>query len=625
MEYAKNPADPTNTRNKDAILVAVGALAPVLSESKVYKTQIESFFLHHVVPEFVNQNPIIRFRAFWVIEYYQGFKWKQENTFMLLLRGCLNGLRDPCVPVQAAAATSMRNMFEDEKAHDIIRPILTEVVGEYFRLMDEVDSTSILTVIQTIVSQYGEELHSIAPAMVQKIMQSFLEYAAEASEENDEAAFNACECLETVLSILETLCSDHPDVLVQVEVYCVPVIVNMLVSADQCYEYVENLVAILGFFTYFPDSITPAVWSIAGPLLHALNEWACDYLLEISTPILNYMTKDINQFVSSAYEGVHLVERLFAICEKALLQDDSYSQRDGKCGAVMLTCLITSCSQKQLPREFIAKVLELVLTKLGKIELANQQAGANKEGGNESAVVKVRVLEIAMALLVYDTAYCLEVLKVNDAACKLLFNQLFFSLSKMDETSTQRLIIMSFSSVMTCLPAHALPTPIRDNLFPMLQQIIREIQLLKQNEAERDRENAEEGSDSEGMGDEDGEEIDEEAILANGRLNVPEGGFDEDQDCINVEDESYRAYLNGLTTNEDKARHLLYKDGELVGLGVCGCMWVYVLCCVGYSKTTRGRTRRRTRRWSTPGSTTAWTSCSSSSRRCGWRSRRTPS
>ena len=335
----------------------------------------------------------------------------------------------------------------------------------------------------------------------------------------------------------------------------------MLTTGDQCYEYIENLVAMLGFFTYFPDSISPIVWSIAGPLIFALNEWAVDYLLEISTPILNFVSKDINRFLSITFEGMYLVERLYIICEKALLMDDSYSQRDGKCGAVMLTCLISSCTQKQLPKEFVAKIMELILTKLGKIELANQQSVTASQGGNESEGVKVRVLEMAMALIIYDAAYCLEILKMNEIACKLLFNQLFFSLSKMDDMSSQRLVIMSLSAIMTCVPSNNLPPAIRDNLFPMLQQIIREIQLLKQNEAER--ENEEEGDDDEADMSED-EEIDEEAILENGRLHVPEGGFDEDQDCVNVEDESYRAYLSGLSTNEDKARHILYKDGELV-------------------------------------------------------------
>ena len=94
-------------------------------ESKTYNKQLEPFFIQHIIPEFKCPIPYVRFRAFWVVEYYNSCKWKDKQTFHSILQGCLNGLRDPSIPVRAAAATSMRLLFEEEEAHDTIRPILT--------------------------------------------------------------------------------------------------------------------------------------------------------------------------------------------------------------------------------------------------------------------------------------------------------------------------------------------------------------------------------------------------------------------------------------------------------------------------------------------------------------------
>lgn len=50
---------------------------------------------------------------------------------------------------------------------------------------------------------------------------------------------------------------------------------------------------------------------------------------------------------------------------------------------------------------------------------------------------------------------------------------------------------------------------------------------------------------------------------------IPEDGFDEDEDCVNVEDESYRDYLNSITSG-DKLNHMVYRDGELVSINEHG-------------------------------------------------------
>lgn len=323
IEYAKAPLDPANYRNKDGILVAIGALSSVLRENKTYKVQIEPFMLAHVIPEFTSPVPYLRFRAFWVVEYYDMMKWKSEATFHAILQGCLNGLRDASIPVRTAAATSMKMLFEKPAAHDTIRPILKEIIQEYFNLMEQVDSSTILNVIQSIVMQFGDELYTFAPQMINKIMEQFAEYSAEASADNDadEAAFSACECLETVQHILDVVAEPHPEMLSQIETTLVPIMIGIISNGEQCYEYIESILSIIGFFTYYPDTISPLIWTLCGPLLHALHEWAYDYILEFTTPLLNFISKDVDAFLSLSFEGISHLERLIMICEKALVHD----------------------------------------------------------------------------------------------------------------------------------------------------------------------------------------------------------------------------------------------------------------------------------------------------------------
>ena len=560
--YAKDPLNPACYRGKEAALVAMGALSGVLSESKAYKVHVEPFFLQHVIPEFKSAVPFVRFRAFWIIEFYNDMKWKNKQMFVTILHGCLQGLRDPAVPVQAAAATSMRQLLERPAAHDIIRPILHEVVAEYFRLMEEVDSSSILTVIQTIVEQFGDDLHGIAPAMVGKIVEQFREYAAEAGEDNDEAAFSATECLETIGSIMTAVADDHTDVLLQLEVSVVPLLHEILTSDTQAFEYIENVASLLGFITYYPEVISQQAYALAGPLLLCLDKWAFDYMLELTTPILNYISKDIVRFMSTAHEGVAHLDRLLIICEKAILNDDMSGAREAKAAVFLLTCLLTTCENQELPQSIVAKIMEMILTRIGKDELENHTC-EKRVAKDHSTPTRVKLLEASMSCIIYNPEFALGLLKANDAACKLLFNMIFLNLPNMSDLGSQKLVVMCFSCIMSCMPAASLPPIIQSNLQAMLQQMVREIKMIKEEEA---KEEEYEDEDEEMGEDEDEEEPDMSSIKKNGTLDVPDGGFDEDEDCVNVEDESYRDYLNSLTSIGDKAKHMLFQNGELVSI-----------------------------------------------------------
>ncbi len=96
-----------------------------------------------------------------------------------VLQCLIEGLKDPALPVQAAAACSLQVLIEKEGATELLRPLLPQIVNEYFRIMEEVENESVLVALQNIVHQFGDEIAGLAPQMVQHLVKKFAEYAQE--------------------------------------------------------------------------------------------------------------------------------------------------------------------------------------------------------------------------------------------------------------------------------------------------------------------------------------------------------------------------------------------------------------------------------------------------------------
>lgn len=230
----------------------------------------------------------------------------------------------------------------------------------------------------------------------------------------------------------------------------------------------------------------------------------------------------------------------------------SLSQREAKAAAVLLTCVVTSADSKQLSPALIAAIMEIAVTKLNHIANPNDPEVPGNKG------MRVRILETILAVIIYDVDYCLQLFNGNAELSKLVFNSLFGALPHMDQPATERLIVMAFSQLLTRLPASNLPAVVASNLQPILQQVVREVALIQEKEAEDDEEEDEDDMD----GSNDSSDIDEAAIRS-AALDVPEGGYGEDEDCINAEDESYREYIENMNST-DSSKRVLYSGGDLV-------------------------------------------------------------
>eukprot|EP00607_Mallomonas_marina_P010314 CAMPEP_0182418884 /NCGR_PEP_ID=MMETSP1167-20130531/3264_1 /TAXON_ID=2988 /ORGANISM="Mallomonas Sp, Strain CCMP3275" /LENGTH=541 /DNA_ID=CAMNT_0024593345 /DNA_START=59 /DNA_END=1681 /DNA_ORIENTATION=- len=472
------------------------------------------------------------------------------STLQTVLQGLLQGLKDPCLPTQTAAACALRVLVSAEGAKSLLQPAVKEIVKEYFRIMAAVENDAVMSALQVIVTEYGEEIVEIAPAIASQLLAAFQHYAS-AGEEDDESLFTASQCLETVCTVLEVSKENTP-VMQQLEVIVTPVVAGFFSERDDAMEFIDCAVTMLGYLTFYLDNINPNMWQIFPSMILAMETWAFDYMQEITTPVLNFISKDTDTFLQGHYNGISFLDMVSGLIRKALDENRDDDEREAKAAAKLL-CGVVSCCRGRIDR-FVPYVFQLVAMRL---------SDAHTSG------LTTRLLEVAMAAIYYDPFLATEIFRGDPDATDTLFKKLFDKLPSMTRGSSQRLVVLSFSSLFT-LPSSSLPTIVVTNLQPMLAQMIREVVML---EAEEGEEEDEEGEEAEGDedGDDDDEEEEEEQLKPmetrsgrSKRIEVPEDGYDEEDDCLNVEDEEYRAVLEAAE-NSTTVKRTLYSGGFPVG------------------------------------------------------------
>jgi hypothetical protein len=525
---------------KDGVMVTISSLTTILRGHETYKNNLEPFIISHIIPEFQSSYDFLRYRACWCIEYFTEEEWGNPVTLQAIISGLLAGLKDPSLIVQASAAASLKHVITSNGATDILRPQIPQILTEYFRIIDETESDSVLGALCTIVEQFGEDIHPMAEAMVVHLVRAFSTFSSSGNED-DEAAFAASSCLETITTVLDSV-MEKPEIMGSIECHLLPLLSKIIASGDECYEYIDQCIGMLNYFTYYGIStISPGVWSMCGPLLTALDDWATDYLKDIMVPLLNYMSKDMATFLTGTVaDGTPFVPFLLRIIEKTI-KGESYDydiETDEKSVVTLLTCLIQSTVVSQSINPFLSSIYNLIMVGLAKAK---------------SKDLRVKLLEAGMAMIQYNSPLMFQLFCSNIEESDLFFNTLFSNLKYMDKISSQRLIVLSFSSILE-LDFSLLTPLVRSNLPNIFEQIIKELQLIEEEEEDEcdivgdksintDRNNYQTN----------------DVMRKAAALQIPEGGYEEDEDVVNAEDEEYLQYINELrnTNNDD-----MYDDDD---------------------------------------------------------------
>ncbi|KAL7209321.1 hypothetical protein ACSBR1_030951 [Camellia fascicularis] len=285
-------------RQKDGALLAIGALCDKLKQTEPYKSELERMLVQHVFPEFSSPVGHLRAKAAWVAGQYAHINFLDPNNFRKALHSVVAGMRDPELPVRVDSVFALRSFVEACKDLNEIRPILPQLLDEFFKLMNEVENEDLVFTLETIVDKFGEEMAPYALGLCQNLAAAFWKCmnTAEADDEADDpGALAAVGCLRAISTILESV-SRLPDLFVHIEPTLLPIMRRMLTTDGQ--EVFEEVLEIVSYMTFFSPTISLEMWSLWPLMMEALADWAIDFFPNILVPLDNYVSRSTAHFLT---------------------------------------------------------------------------------------------------------------------------------------------------------------------------------------------------------------------------------------------------------------------------------------------------------------------------------------
>ncbi|KAJ6680393.1 IMPORTIN-7-LIKE PROTEIN-RELATED [Salix purpurea] len=292
--YDEAPLEFKPYRQKDGALLAIGALCDKLKQTDPYKSELEHMIVQHVFPEFSSPAGHLRAKAAWVAGQYAHINFSDQNNFRKALHSIVSGLRDPDLPVRVDSVFALRSFVEACKDLSEIRPILPQLLDEFFKLMNEVENEDLVFTLETIVDKFGEEMAPYALGLCQNLAAAFWR-CMNTAEADDPGALAAVGCLRAISTILESV-SRLPDLFVQIEPTLLPIMCRMLTTDGQ--EVFEEVLEIISSMTLFSPTISKEMWSLWPLMIEALAEWAIDFFPNILVPLENYISRGTTHFLA---------------------------------------------------------------------------------------------------------------------------------------------------------------------------------------------------------------------------------------------------------------------------------------------------------------------------------------
>ncbi|XP_031375636.1 importin beta-like SAD2 isoform X2 [Punica granatum] len=296
--YDESPVEYKPYRQKDGALLAIGALCDKLKQTEPYKAELERMLVQHVFPEFSSPVGHLRAKAAWVAGQYAHIKFSDANNFRKALHSVVSGLRDPELPVRVDSVFALRSFVEACRDLNEIRPILPQLLDEFFKLMNEVENEDLVFTLETIVDKFGEEMAPYALGLCQNLAAAFWRCmnTAEADDEADDpGALAAVGCLRAISTILESV-SRLPHLFVQIEPTLLPIMHKMLTTDGQ--EVYEEVLEIVSYMTFYSPTISMDMWSLWPLMMEALADWAIDFFPNILVPLDNFISRGTGHFLT---------------------------------------------------------------------------------------------------------------------------------------------------------------------------------------------------------------------------------------------------------------------------------------------------------------------------------------
>ena len=188
-----------------------------------------------------------------------------------------------------------------EAAEDIeqLKPILPQLLDEFFKLMNEVESEDLVFTLETIVEKFGEDIAPYALGLAQNLAAAFWKLTNSQDDKDDDdmnGALACVGCLRAIATILESI-STLPHLYGQIEPTLMPILRKML--TQEGYDVYEEILEICSYITYYSPTVTPAMWELWPIMFDALESWGIQYFENVLVPLDNYISRGTEHFLAA--------------------------------------------------------------------------------------------------------------------------------------------------------------------------------------------------------------------------------------------------------------------------------------------------------------------------------------
>ncbi|XP_075512049.1 importin beta-like SAD2 [Primulina tabacum] len=530
-------------RQKDGALLAIGALCDKLKQTEPYKSELERMLVQHVFPEFSSSVGHLRAKAAWVAGQYAHINFSDPNNFSRALHSIVAGMRDPELPVRVDSVFALRSYVEACQDLDEIRPILPQLLDEFFKLMNEVESEDLVFTLETIVDKFGEEMSPYALGLCQNLAAAFWKCmsAAEANDEGDDpGALAAVGCLRAISTILESI-SRLPNLFVHIEPTLLPIMRRMLTTDGQ--EVFEEVLEIVSYMTFFSPTISLEMWSLWPLMMETLADWAIDFFPNILVPLDNYISRSTVHFLTCKEPDYQ--QSLWNMIS-SVMADKNLEDGDIDPAPKLIQVVFQNC--RGHVDHWVEPYLRITIERLRRTE--------------RPSLKSLLILVVADALY-YNPSLALNILQKLNVATEV-FN-LWFQMLQQTKKSGARANFKREQDKKVCclgltslipLPADRLPGEALDRVFKSTLDLL---VAYKDQVAEAAKEEEEEGDDDDDMknfqtDDDDGDESDKE-------MGVDAEDADE-ADSLKLQKLAARAKAFRTTESDDEDSDDDFSDDE---------------------------------------------------------------
>jgi len=496
--YASTPPEQRNHAQFDGALLAIGSLSDKLKETKGYKESLEPLLVQHIVPQFGNANGYIRAKACWIAGSYADVEFKNPNNFLQLFHLTLAAMRDPELPVRVDALVAIRSFVEQTEDLEVLRPVLPQILTNFFNVMGEVENEDLVFTLETIVERFGEEIAPYALGLTQSLAQAFwkchgADDDAEADEDDGTSGMAAIGCIRAIITVLESV-STIPAHYAQLEAQLVPIMDKILQNVGD--DIFEEILEMLSYLTFFSPVISDQLWALWPHLIQALEYWAFDYFENILIPLDNFITRGTEKFLSNpAY-----LSSVGRVVEK-FLKPGSVEDGDAEPAAKLACVVLQGC------RGRVDAVVEpFLLLALQRLQTAKRRD------------FKTQLLLVLANALYYNPVLTLQTLQKMQALAPALQALHGALVARKNEArahfkreTEKKEVVLGLVSVLL-LPAEALPLDLQAGMGGLLSATVSVLKDLKeQNKIRKESEEAQEkgGGFAYDEDDEEDEEDDE--------------------------------------------------------------------------------------------------------------------